>query len=219
MANTDDIIIRDIKVQNYYAGFRVRPRNDHPIVVIGRGGGFSVTDPHEDEDSTSDGGFGTNYVYNNLFIDNGTNYWLWPGDGGELTITFQNNLSVVNDTENSSHVGNTNPGIEYTWLGNGWDNSEAIDSDYTHGNDVEGNPALVNPTPCTNGWHQCSTHDIPSWGDGAFTESSDFLDNAQTLGDEYRFGLINSSAWPGAVATEDQNSHGSGWEFGAYIYP
>jgi hypothetical protein len=174
-----------------------------------------LTNGQKDDDT----GSVPNLVYNNIFIDNENNYALWDGGIAEMTIEFRNNLSVVNDTVNSNHVANLNPTSDYLWLGNGWDNSEAVDSDYTHVNDVVGDPAIVNPTPCVDGWYQCSRHDIPSWGDAAHTAASDFLDNAQALSDTYRFGLGPSSAWPGEVVTRDQNSNGSGWEFGAYVYP
>jgi len=186
-------------------------------IVSGRTLGFSITDPHNDSDDTSDGGYGTNYVYNNLFIDNYRNYWLYPTDGGELTVTFQNNLSVINDTASCNHIDNTSPSASYTWLGNGWDNSEAVDSDYTHANDVSGDPDLVDPAPCTGGWYQCATIApiIANFGAAAHGASSAFINTAQDLGDAYQVGLGAASEWPDSVLTLNQRTN---WEIGPFVF-
>lgn len=189
----------------------------HNNVVFGRdAGGFSVTDANDDSDTTADGGYGTNYVYANTFIDNDANFWMWNNDGGELTITFANNLSIVNDTANSVHV-SANLGPHFTWLGNGWDESTAVAAGATHADDVIGDPAIVNEAPCPAGWNQCPSHDVPSWGDAALSSGSDFIDRAPALADEYGQGLDPASGWPGAVIHRPQASYGAGWEYGAYV--
>lgn len=39
------------------------------------------------------------------------------------------------------------------------------------------------------------------------------------LGSAYQMGLSPASSWPGSVSVLNQNSAGSGWEVGAYVYP
>ncbi|HME59249.1 MAG TPA: choice-of-anchor D domain-containing protein [Terracidiphilus sp.] len=38
------------------------------------------------------------------------------------------------------------------------------------------------------------------------------------LGSPYNIGLLPASSWPNSVVTGDQNSYGTGWEVGAYIF-
>jgi len=39
------------------------------------------------------------------------------------------------------------------------------------------------------------------------------------LGSTYQMALTPPSTWPNGVALLNQNSAGSGWEIGAYVYP
>ena len=190
-------------------------------VVIGYGSGFRATDGQDDADTST----GMNYVVNNTFIDNDYNYSLSPGADVEYEVTFQNNLSVVNDTSNSSHALPTAaPPAGYTFSGNGWDTSEAVDTDYctatncNDGTDVTGDPDLVDPIACdANGWRGCSPYTEPDWGDAALGASSAFKDNATDLGTGSSYLLLNAnSEWPDSVNTLNPDTYG--WSFGSYAY-
>jgi hypothetical protein len=68
-------------------------------------------------------------------------------------------------------------------------------------------------------------HDIKS--DPKFTtngsnfsllSTSPAIDVGTNLGSTYQLGLSSISAWPSSVTTLNQNSNGSGWDMGAYVY-
>jgi len=58
----------------------------------------------------------------------------------------------------------------------------------------------------------------PANGDFTLQPSSPCIDAGVDLGDTYDDGLDPDSSWPDSVLTLDQDSYGSGWEIGAYIY-
>ena len=49
--------------------------------------------------------------------------------------------------------------------------------------------------------------------------SSPAINAGLNLGTPYNLGLAPTSVWPSSVTTLDQNTNGSGWEIGAYVYP
>jgi hypothetical protein len=59
----------------------------------------------------------------------------------------------------------------------------------------------------------------PSAGDFRLATGSPAINAGANLGTIYQLALDPSSAWPSAVTTLNQNSFGSGWEIGAYVYP
>jgi len=52
----------------------------------------------------------------------------------------------------------------------------------------------------------------------ALTSSSPAIDAGLNLGSTYQLALASSSTWPSGVVTLNQNSYGSGWDIGAYVY-
>jgi hypothetical protein len=44
------------------------------------------------------------------------------------------------------------------------------------------------------------------------------IDAGTNLGSPYNIGLLPAGSWPNSVLTGDQNSYGTGWEIGAYIF-
>jgi hypothetical protein len=48
--------------------------------------------------------------------------------------------------------------------------------------------------------------------------TSPAIDAGTNLGNPYSIGLLPASSWPYSVLTGDQNSYGTGWEAGAYIF-
>lgn len=191
-------------------------------VVFGQPtGGIRITATVDDSDDTTDGGYGENYFYNNTLIDNTDQFYVADTTCTtcETNVTFKNNISIINDTSQCDHTRTTNaPHSGYTFAGNGWDNSEAVDSDYTHASDVTGDPSIVDPTACNaNGWFGCAAYNTPDWGDGGLGSGSAFINVAANLGASYDDGLDQTSTWPSNVTTLDQDDYGS-WEFGAYVY-
>lgn len=54
---------------------------------------------------------------------------------------------------------------------------------------------------------------------GSLKLGSPSINAGVNLGSPYNIGLSPDSVWPSSVSTLDQNSNGSGWEIGAYVYP
>lgn len=54
--------------------------------------------------------------------------------------------------------------------------------------------------------------------DFSLQSGSDAIDNGATLGAAYDAGINPDSSWPDSVSTLDQDSYGSGWEIGAFVY-
>jgi hypothetical protein len=48
--------------------------------------------------------------------------------------------------------------------------------------------------------------------------NSPAIDTGENLGSSYAGGLDPASSWPTSVSTLNQNSYGSGWEIGAYVF-
>lgn len=57
-----------------------------------------------------------------------------------------------------------------------------------------------------------------SVGNLTLTTGSPAIDAGMNLGSTYQTALFSSSVWPGYVATGNQNSYGTGWEIGAFIF-
>jgi len=58
----------------------------------------------------------------------------------------------------------------------------------------------------------------PATGDFTLHPTSLAIDKGTNLGSPYNLGLNPTSTWPNNVSTLDQNSYGSGWEIGAFVY-
>ena len=204
----------------------------HNNVVIGYLSCYTQTDGTVDGD-TSDDGSGNNLVYNNTFIDCGRSYRLTSaGSTDQKKTTFQNNLAVVNnptgcgsgDDSACTFFSTSTKNSAYTFLGNGWDSSISTDSDFctdsdcNDGTDVTGDPALINPEPCTDDWRDCPAWNTPDGGDAALGANSDFIGVGADLGlGSSYLGLNPNSEWPDSVNTLNQDTYPP-WEMGAYVY-
>jgi hypothetical protein len=60
---------------------------------------------------------------------------------------------------------------------------------------------------------------LSSTGNFALLAVSPAINAGVNLGSTYQMGLSPASLWPGGVSLLNQNSAGSGWEIGAYVYP
>ena len=53
----------------------------------------------------------------------------------------------------------------------------------------------------------------------SLVEGANVIDQGVDLGDTYTNGLNPNASWPLSVSTFNQDSYGTGWEIGAYVYP
>jgi hypothetical protein len=60
---------------------------------------------------------------------------------------------------------------------------------------------------------------LSSTGNFALLAVSPAINAGVNLGSTYQMGLSPASSWPGGVSLINQNSAGSGWEIGGYVYP
>jgi hypothetical protein len=56
-------------------------------------------------------------------------------------------------------------------------------------------------------------------GNYALLAVSPAINSGMNLGATYQMGLAPAASWPGGVSLANQNSAGSAWEIGAYVYP
>jgi hypothetical protein len=98
-------------------------------------------------------------------------------------------------------------GSPFSWSGtaypfSGWQTNAAQDA---HSLNVD--PSLSN------------AFSLASTGNYSLLAVSPAIDAGVNLGATYQMGLSPSSSWPGGVSQLNQNSAGSGWEMGAYVFP
>jgi len=60
---------------------------------------------------------------------------------------------------------------------------------------------------------------LSSTGNYSLLAPSPAINAGVNLGSTYQMGLLPASLWPGGVSLLNQNSAGSGWEIGGYVYP
>jgi hypothetical protein len=60
---------------------------------------------------------------------------------------------------------------------------------------------------------------LSSTGNYSLLAISPAINAAVNLGSTYQMALSPASSWPGGVSLLNQNSAGSGWEIGGYVYP
>ena len=143
--------------------------------------------------STGDGIFATNGTWtakNNLFFNNGVYE-------AEVPSTVTSWTSDFNDFYHAAG------GNFMSWSGtattfSGWKSASSGDA-----NSLSSDPLVTNA------------------GSGNFTltGSSPLIDAGTNLGSNYQLSLLPTSSWPDGIALGNQNSYGTGWEIGAFIYP
>ena len=152
-------------------------------------------------------------VYNNTLacpygIDIVTNGPSGPGNDFENNILASTNFQtfLTSDTASSNYTigyedifSPTSASIK--WLG----------TSYTLANFVVAFPTFF-------------THSVQA--DPKFTNAADLslqagspaINSGLNLGSAYQLGLNPASSWPSAISTVNQNSYGSGWEMGAFVF-
>ena len=98
-------------------------------------------------------------------------------------------------------------GTPFSWGGtafslSGWQGTPSQDA-----HSFSADPALVNASS------------LSSTGNYALLAISPAINAGVNLGSTYQMALSPASSWPGGVSPFNQNSAGSGWEIGAYVYP
>jgi hypothetical protein len=148
------------------------------------------------------GGCVNNSVENNLFVGN---------------IYFQ--LQVLAGCENPGTYGSGNV---YTYNGFGAQASNFIEwgsgvpeSTYAAWETATGNCGTAE---CSHSVQADPQFANASAGQLWLTSGSPGIDAGTNLGSPYNIGLLPGSSWPNSVLTGDQNSYGTGWEVGAFIF-
>lgn len=181
---------------------------------------------HDNDRSNEDGGIveqamgsGTIRlnVYNNTLFNNANTAQVeLKVDDNILVLNIQNNILYASPTRSAigfkgpqAGVGTIdhniywradgNPQVRYKRKILTWAQWQVLGYD-SHG--LVADPRLANPSSGSL-WLQAG---------------SPAIDAGANLGSAYQLGLDSSSAWPRAVVLDNQNSYGSGWEVGAYVY-
>ena len=157
---------------------------------------------------------GTNYIYNNTFINN--DYGIF--DGGENNFvennifygTPSNEWYYVDTTTSTSGVYSGNNNIFYG-ASNGWV--------WNNGSDI----TTLGSWQSNSGQDSHSIQSDPlfistSTNNFALQASSPAIDAGVNLGSTYEYGIDPASTWPGSVILDNENNYGAGWEIGAYVY-
>jgi len=126
-------------------------------------------------------------------------------------IVYAGGYALVDAGSETSTAFDTNDyfsasGTPFSWGGtayslSGWQSASSQDA---HSLNV--NPGLVNASA------------LSSTGNYSLLAVSPAIDAGVNLGASYQNGLGASSTWPGGVSLLNQNSAGSGWEIGAYVF-
>jgi hypothetical protein len=130
-------------------------------------------------------------VKNNIFLT-----------GGYATVDASSETSSAldyNDYYSASGTPFSWGGTAYTfanWKTNSSQDAHSLNSD----------PILANEAPLSSG------------GNYTLLGGSPAIDAGTNLGSTYQFGLLPTSSWPGGVVVGNENSFGSGWEMGGYVF-
>jgi hypothetical protein len=120
--------------------------------------------------------------------------------GGQKGLFTQ---GVTADTWDNNLVYASNAAPLYSWNGTTYASAAALYSATGQGQyDINQNPLFVSTS--TNNF--------------ALSSSSPAIDTGLNLGSPYEYGLDLASTWPSNIILDNQNSFGSGWNIGAYVY-
>jgi len=98
------------------------------------------------------------------------------------------------------------PGSPFSWGGtaytfSGWQTNASQDA-----HSLNADPALTNASS------------LSTTGNYAVLANSPAINSGVNLGSTYQMALTPASTWPSGISLLNQNSAGSGWEIGAYVY-
>ncbi len=98
-------------------------------------------------------------------------------------------------------------GTPFNWGGTAYTFANWQTNSSQDAHSFSADPRLANAAP------------LSSSGNYSLLASSPAIDAGVNLGTTYQMALSPASSWPSGVALLNQNSAGSGWEIGAYVYP
>jgi hypothetical protein len=98
-------------------------------------------------------------------------------------------------------------GTPFNWGGTAYTLANWQTNSSQDAHSFSADPGLTNATP------------LSSTGNYALLAVSPAINAGANLGSTYQMALTPPSTWPNGVALLNQNSAGSGWEIGAYVYP
>jgi parallel beta-helix repeat protein len=137
-----------------------------------------------------------NNIFRNNIAVNAVSHNLYSANGGD-----NNGTQGSGNVYDHNAFGVANPGFVY-WNGN-VNTYAALDTVYGSAmNNVQSNPIFTSTS--TNNFTIASSS--PAIGAGV------------NLGSTYEYALDPASTWPSNIVLDNQNSYGSGWDIGAYVY-
>jgi len=98
-------------------------------------------------------------------------------------------------------------GTPFNWGGTAYNLANWQTNSSQDAHSFSSDPSLTNASP------------LSSTGSYALLAVSPAINAGVNLGATYQMALSPASSWPGGVTLLNQNSAGSGWEIGAYVYP
>jgi hypothetical protein len=177
--------------------------NIHNNIIYSNSGGMAI--------KTKGAGTIDSTIYNNTLYQNGAAHEIYVGDN-DTSLVLKNNIVYALDTGDNATIvtqgalTSTNnvwyrpAGFTLTYGGSSksWAQWTALSFD---ANSVNADPKLNSPTT-----------------DFSLQSTSPAIDAGTNLGSTYQLALTSSSTWPSSIVTLNQNSYGSGWDIGAYVY-
>jgi hypothetical protein len=151
--------------------------------------GPGVANPVVTQASTSTG----TLVKNNIFYT-----------GGYASVDATSESGTAYDYNDYFSASGSTP---FSWGGTAYSfaNWQTASSQDAHS--FSADPSLANASP------------LSSTGNFTLLAVSPAIDAGVNLGSAYQMALSPAASWPGSVSLFNQNSAGSGWEVGAYVYP
>lgn len=187
--NTDGIILNDVTGDTIYNN-----------VIYGNAGGVLFIN----------GAAGNSFYGNTIYNSSETGIDI---EGSSTGNTLGNNivdkagyyLIYIDTTSTPGFISDYND-----WSGSGWHWQSATYSSLAdwQTNSAQDNHSLIEDPAFAS----ASTNNF------TLQSGSPAIDAGTNLGSSYAGGLAPSSTWPSSVTVLDQNSNGTAWEIGAYVY-
>ena len=127
-------------------------------------------------------------------------------------IVYAGGYVVVDSTSETGSAFDYNDyfsasGTPFRWGGTAYTLANWQTNSSQDAHSFSADPSLTNASP------------LSSTGNYALLAISPAINAGVNLGSTYQMALSPASSWPAGVSLLNQNSAGSGWEIGAYVYP
>ena len=166
--------------------------------------------------------------YNNTMYNNTTNLVVEGQTGTGFPVInnlIQNNITESGTTQLRADIGGDNgtdgSGNVYTYNSFGTAGTNFITwgaSKYSTYASWEAATGNCGKTGCSHSIQTAPTFTNAGSNNFTLISGSSAIASGTNLGSTYQMGLSSSSLWPSSVSTLNQNSHGSGWEIGAFVF-